>query len=367
MRNAIRLAVLAAILPAGAAGAATLIHAGRLIDGVGDAPRERVTVVVDERAHPRRSTAASPPRRSGDEVVDLSGATVLPGFMDMHVHLTSEHSRTSETRQRQEGRIRPRLRFGRLRRAHAARGLHDRAQPRRPVEHLDRPQARNRRGQGQGPAHLHRRALDRHARRPRGRDQFLRALPHERRSAPRYGLQWRRQLPRGRAPALQGRRRLDQDHRDRRRALDREVRQRPAVHRRGARGRDLDRPRLRHEGRRARARRRGDPARGPERHRLHRARHLPRRRGDPPDEGEGHALRADDLRRPLGLRPGPGPDLLPGDRAAQGARGRAADPADLRQGLESRASRSCSARTAASARTATTARNSATWSRRACR
>jgi len=33
---------------------------------------------------------------SGDEVVDLTQATVLPGLMDMHVHLTSEHSRTSE-------------------------------------------------------------------------------------------------------------------------------------------------------------------------------------------------------------------------------------------------------------------------------
>ncbi len=47
MRHAFRLAALAALLPAGAASAATLIHAGRLIDGVGDAPRERVTIVVD--------------------------------------------------------------------------------------------------------------------------------------------------------------------------------------------------------------------------------------------------------------------------------------------------------------------------------
>ena len=47
MRHAIRLAFVAAILPAGAASAATMIHAGRLIDGVADAPRQRVTVVVD--------------------------------------------------------------------------------------------------------------------------------------------------------------------------------------------------------------------------------------------------------------------------------------------------------------------------------
>jgi imidazolonepropionase-like amidohydrolase len=95
MRTAIRFAALAALLPFGAASAATLIHAGRLIDGVGNAPRERVTVVVDGgkiRSVDAGFTAAG----SGDEVVDLADATVLPGFMDMHVHLTSQQSRSSE-------------------------------------------------------------------------------------------------------------------------------------------------------------------------------------------------------------------------------------------------------------------------------
>lgn len=95
MHHAIRLAALAALLPAGAATAATLIHAGRLVDGVSAVPRERVTVVVDGgriQAIESGFRAAG----SGDEVVDLAQATVLPGLMDMHVHLTSEHSRTSE-------------------------------------------------------------------------------------------------------------------------------------------------------------------------------------------------------------------------------------------------------------------------------
>jgi len=95
MRLAIRLAVFAALIPAGTAGAATLIHAGRLIDGVSDTPPERVTVVVEG----NRITAIEGRFRAaaaGDEIVDLSGSTVMPGLMDMHVHLTSEHSRRSE-------------------------------------------------------------------------------------------------------------------------------------------------------------------------------------------------------------------------------------------------------------------------------
>jgi imidazolonepropionase-like amidohydrolase len=95
MRIAIRLAALAAFLPAGIASAATLIHAGRLIDGVSAAPRERVTIVVEgDRIQGIEGGFRAP--GAGYEVVDLTQATVMPGFMDMHVHLTSEYSRTSE-------------------------------------------------------------------------------------------------------------------------------------------------------------------------------------------------------------------------------------------------------------------------------
>lgn len=95
MRIVIRLAALAALLPAGAATAATLIHAGRLIDGTAAAPRERVTIVVDgDRIRSVDAGFTAP--GGGDQVVDLSNATVLPGFMDMHVHLTGESSPRSE-------------------------------------------------------------------------------------------------------------------------------------------------------------------------------------------------------------------------------------------------------------------------------
>lgn len=77
------------------AGAATLIHAGRVIDGLTDRVAERQTIVVDAgkivAIEPGFRTAAA-----GDRVIDLSSGTVMPGLMDMHVHITSENSRTVE-------------------------------------------------------------------------------------------------------------------------------------------------------------------------------------------------------------------------------------------------------------------------------
>ncbi len=87
-------AAIAALVPA-VAGAATLVYAGHLIDGVGNAARAEVTIVVDgtdikaiEKGY--RAPAA------GDSVIDLKDATVLPGLWDMHVHLTSEYNRNSQ-------------------------------------------------------------------------------------------------------------------------------------------------------------------------------------------------------------------------------------------------------------------------------
>jgi imidazolonepropionase-like amidohydrolase len=86
---------LLAVVIAGAAQAATLIHAGRVIDGVSSTPALNQTVVVDG----GRITAVERGFRApgpGDRVIDLKNGTLLPGLFDMHVHVTSEYSRTSE-------------------------------------------------------------------------------------------------------------------------------------------------------------------------------------------------------------------------------------------------------------------------------
>jgi imidazolonepropionase-like amidohydrolase len=87
-------AVLCACLPA-AASAATLIHAGRLIDATSNAVQRDVTIVVDGtdiKAVEKGFRAAA----AGDTVVDLRDSTVMPGLCDMHVHITSETNPRSQ-------------------------------------------------------------------------------------------------------------------------------------------------------------------------------------------------------------------------------------------------------------------------------
>jgi imidazolonepropionase-like amidohydrolase len=84
-----------AVLVGGAAQAATLIHAGRVIDGVSDTVRTNQTVVVDAGKITAIDNGFRAPA-AGDRVIDLKDGTLLPGFFDMHVHLTSEYSKTAE-------------------------------------------------------------------------------------------------------------------------------------------------------------------------------------------------------------------------------------------------------------------------------
>lgn len=76
------------------AAAATLVHAGRLIDGVSDTVRDNVTVVIEgDRISAVENGFRAP--GEGDELVDLRDYTVLPGLIDLHTHLTREHNPNS--------------------------------------------------------------------------------------------------------------------------------------------------------------------------------------------------------------------------------------------------------------------------------
>lgn len=71
--------------------AKTLIHAGRLVDARSDAVRTAVTVTVDgDRIVGVTEGYAAP--APGDTVIDLREATLMPGLMDMHVHISSQQS-----------------------------------------------------------------------------------------------------------------------------------------------------------------------------------------------------------------------------------------------------------------------------------
>jgi imidazolonepropionase-like amidohydrolase len=64
-----------------------VIHAGTLLDGVAEAPRRQVSILIhDDKIVSVESGFVS---RAGTEVLDLSNATVMPGFIDCHVHMAA--------------------------------------------------------------------------------------------------------------------------------------------------------------------------------------------------------------------------------------------------------------------------------------
>jgi imidazolonepropionase-like amidohydrolase len=84
----LRLPVLLSLLITATASAQPLVLAGgRLIDGYGGPPLDNAVIVVEGntiKAVGAEGTVAIP---AGAKVIDTNGFTVMPGIMDMHVHL----------------------------------------------------------------------------------------------------------------------------------------------------------------------------------------------------------------------------------------------------------------------------------------
>ncbi len=85
-----------ALLTATSHHAKTLLHAGALIDGRADTARKTVTITVEGERITALADGYTVPA-AGDTVIDLKNATVMPGLMDLHVHLDGQQSPESYT------------------------------------------------------------------------------------------------------------------------------------------------------------------------------------------------------------------------------------------------------------------------------
>jgi len=80
--------LLIGLLPTTSFAQTTYLHCGRVIDGTGGVTTEQTIVVEDKMI--KQITDGYVGADAGAEVVDLKNHTVLPGFIDLHVHVESE-------------------------------------------------------------------------------------------------------------------------------------------------------------------------------------------------------------------------------------------------------------------------------------
>ena len=252
------------------------------------------------RGQDHRHRGRLPAPAAGDRVIDLRKGTLLPGLFDMHVHITSEYSKSSEIDGYKlnesdvtiDGVVYAQRTL--LAGFTTVRDLGD--------EYRASIALRNAINAGKVPG-------------PRIIAAGKSIATTGGHADPTNG--WARKFPADPGPeegvinsvedarkAVRQRykdgSRHHQDHRHRRRAVDRQERPQPAVDRGGDPRRGRHGARLRLQGGGACARRRRHQARGAWRRRHHRARHLHGRRGHQAHEGTRHVLRADDFGRPLG-------------------------------------------------------------------
>ncbi len=70
----------------------TIIHCGTLIDGISNAPKSQMTIIVEKNRITDVQNGYATAQNT-DKVVDMKTKTVTPGWIDMHVHIESETSK----------------------------------------------------------------------------------------------------------------------------------------------------------------------------------------------------------------------------------------------------------------------------------
>ncbi len=75
---------------------ATVIHAGRLIDGKSDQIQKEMSIIVSD-GKVTKVVQGYVELTESDTLIDLKNHTVMPGLMDMHTHLMSQFSKDAYT------------------------------------------------------------------------------------------------------------------------------------------------------------------------------------------------------------------------------------------------------------------------------
>jgi imidazolonepropionase-like amidohydrolase len=96
MKNLL-LFILSNLLIVNAFGQRKLLHCGTLIDGIANTAKTEMTIIVEKNKITTIEAGYSTPQ-TGDEIIDLKNKTVLPGLMDLHVHIENETSKDAATK-----------------------------------------------------------------------------------------------------------------------------------------------------------------------------------------------------------------------------------------------------------------------------
>lgn len=78
------------------ASGATIVHAGRLIDGKSGEAKTEMSILIED-GQITNVIAGYVTPAAGEKLIRLTEHTVMPGLMDMHTHLQSQHNKDSYT------------------------------------------------------------------------------------------------------------------------------------------------------------------------------------------------------------------------------------------------------------------------------